>query len=120
MVGYDFAMAADSHVDGESKAVDFDDSFGEGLWGFLRQVVPDAAGDNPEFIFAREFFAIAGVVVRVWCAVGITFKGDRRYGDDWTCKELLFVLVVFWLALSQTEAPAIVVDDDGYVVWVVE
>ena len=42
-------------------AVDFDDCIGEGLRGFLRQIVPDAAFDNPKCIFAREFLAIGGV-----------------------------------------------------------
>ena len=34
--------------------IDFDDSFGEGFRSFLRQIVPDAAGDGPVHIFARE------------------------------------------------------------------
>ena len=31
---------------------DVDDSLGKGLRGFLRQIVPDAAGDGPVRIFA--------------------------------------------------------------------
>ena len=39
-------------VDSGRKTVDLDDSFGEGLRGFLRQVVPDAARDDPVCVFA--------------------------------------------------------------------
>jgi len=40
-----------------SVAVDFDDSIGEGLQGFLRQVVPDAALDDPVRILPENFLA---------------------------------------------------------------
>ena len=42
-----------------SNAGDVDDGLREGLWGFLRQIVPDAARDGPVRIFAREFFGAA-------------------------------------------------------------
>src|ERR1700733_4681702 len=38
---------------------DVDDRLGKGLWGFLRQVVPHAARDEPVLIFTREFAAIS-------------------------------------------------------------
>jgi hypothetical protein len=78
-----------------SITVDFDDSFGERMRGFLREIVPDAACDNPECIFAGEFFAIGSVDVQVWCTVGIAFKNDRRHVDDWTFSQFLFELIVF-------------------------
>src|SRR5215212_6450860 len=58
--------------------VDFDDSFGKGLRGFLRQIVPNAALDDPVRIFAREFLGI-GTGVRVGCSIGITFKGNGEH-----------------------------------------
>src|SRR5882672_1413788 len=57
-----------------------DDGLGKGLRGFLGQIVPDAAGDGPVRISAREFLGI-GAGVRVWCAIGITFHRNRRHGD---------------------------------------
>lgn len=36
----------------ESKMADIDHSLGEGLWSFLRQIVPDAAVNVPVLIFA--------------------------------------------------------------------
>jgi hypothetical protein len=38
--------------------VDFYDSVRKVLRGFLRQIVPDAALDDPVRIFAREFLGI--------------------------------------------------------------
>src|ERR687892_2835221 len=61
--------------------VDFDDSFGKGLRGFLRQIVPNTARDDPVPIFAREFLGI-GPGVRVGCTIGITFKGYGGHADD--------------------------------------
>jgi hypothetical protein len=54
----------------------------EGLRGFLRQIVPNPARDDPVRIFAREFLCI-GTAVRMRRTIGITFKGNggqRRYG----------------------------------------
>src|SRR5271155_2807322 len=62
-------------------AVNIDNSLCKGLWGFLRQIVPNAAGDDSVRIFAREFLSI-GASGRVGCAIGITFKGNCRYGND--------------------------------------
>jgi hypothetical protein len=42
--------------------------------------VPDATLDDAVRIFAREFPGI-GTGVRVWCTIGITFKGNSGYGD---------------------------------------
>jgi len=54
-----------------SRFGDGDDRFGKGLRGFLRQIVPDAARDDPVRILARELLGI-GTGIRVWCAIGIT------------------------------------------------
>ena len=60
--------------------VDIDDSLGKGLRRFLRQIVPDAARDDPVRISAREFPGI-GTGVRVWCPIGIAFQRNRGHGD---------------------------------------
>src|ERR1700694_5648895 len=66
-----------------SETVDLHDSFGKGLRGFLRQVVPYAAPDQPVRILAREFLGI-GARVGVWRAVGIAFKGNSGHGNERT------------------------------------
>jgi hypothetical protein len=50
------------------------------LWGFLRQVVANAAFDNSVLIFAGEFAGI-GSGVRVWCAVGVAFERNGEHVD---------------------------------------
>ena len=61
--------------------MDVDDSFGKGARSFLRQIVLDAALDDPVRISAREFLGI-GIAVRVWRTICITFKGNGGHGDD--------------------------------------
>jgi hypothetical protein len=45
-------------ADGHVKSIDVNHGLGKGLRSFLRQIVPDAAGDDPVCIFAGEFLAI--------------------------------------------------------------
>ena len=92
---------------------------GECLRGFLRQVVPDAARDGPVRVRARELRRV-GAGFRMGRAVGITFEGDRRHGDDRALGQLLFEIVVLCLALGQAKAPAVVVDHDADVIRVVK
>ena len=54
---------------------DVDDRLGKGLWGFLRQIVPHAARDEPVLIFTREFAAISRRF-RMGCAVGVACLTD--------------------------------------------
>jgi hypothetical protein len=61
-------------------AVDVDDSFGKRLGRFLRQIVTDAALDDPVRIFAGEFHGV-GTALRVWRTIGIAFKRNRGHGD---------------------------------------
>ena len=79
----------------------------------------DAARDNPVCVFARELFAIR-VAVRVWRTIGITFKGDRRHGDDRTFGKPILQIIVLRVAFGQADSPAVVMDHDGDVVRVVE
>ena len=81
--------------------------------------MPDTARDDPVFISAREFPGI-GIVVRVRCAVGIAFEGNRWHGDVRTFREPLFQIVILPLAFSQPEPPAVIVDHDADMIRVVE
>jgi hypothetical protein len=53
---------------------DVNDGLSEILWGFLRQVVPDTAGDEPVLIPAGELLRI-GAGVRVRRTICIPFQG---------------------------------------------
>src|SRR2546421_10650218 len=72
---------------------DVDDGLGECLRSLLRQVVPDAAGDGPVRVRARELRRV-GAGFRMGCAVGVTFEGDRRHGDVRAPGQVLFEVVV--------------------------
>jgi hypothetical protein len=102
-----------------SIAVDLDDGVSKGLRGFLRKIVPDAALDSAVRVFAREPPGI-GPGVRVWRAIGITFKSDGGHLDGWTLGKPLFYLGISRLAFSQAEPPAITMDHDADVIRVVE
>ena len=91
----------------------------ESLWRFLRQVVTDTALDCPVLILAREFSGI-GAGVRMWRAIDITLEGDGGYADYRRLSQPRFEIVIGRLALSQSEAPAIVVDDNRNVIRVIE
>src|ERR1017187_204119 len=97
-------------VPSRSKTVDIDNRLGKGLRSFLRQIVPYAAGDGALRIFAREFVGV-GTGVRVWRTIGITFHGNGGHGNDGGFGKPLFQIVIFRLAFSQTQSPAVIVDD---------
>src|SRR5262249_27002795 len=101
------------------KAIDVHDSLGKRLRRFLWQIVPDATTDGPVLVYAREFLGIT-TRVRVRSTIGVALERDGRDGDHRSVGKLLFQLVVFRLAFSQSEPPAIVVDDDRNVVGIVE
>ncbi len=83
------------------------------------EIVADPSRDVPVLIFTGESFGVGGGVW-VGSTIGIPFKGDRRRLNDGRLGEPFFVAVVFGLALREPEAPAIVVNDDGDVIGVVE
>src|SRR6266566_1273902 len=103
----------------EKSRVDIDDSLGEGLRCFLRQIVPDTARDDPMLIFAREFAGI-DTGVRVWCPISIAFQRHGGHGDGRSLGESLFQLVIFRLAISQSQPPAIIMDHDADMIRIVE
>ena len=102
-----------------SKAIDFNDSIGKGLRRFLWQIVPDTAGDEPMRILARELLGV-GSGVWVWRAIGVAFESDCRDRNDGGLGEPLFQTVVCGLAIGQSETPAVIVDHDVDMIWVVE
>ena len=75
--------------------------------------------DDPVRIFAREFLGV-GTGVRVRRTIGIAFKGDGGHGDDRTFGKPLFQIVIFRLAFSQAEPPAVIMDHDGDMIRIVE
>src|SRR5437868_1948179 len=98
---------------------DADDRFGKSLRGFLREVVTNATRDGPVLVSARKFLRV-GTGLRMWCAIGITFKRNGRHRDDGTLGKPLFQVVVFRLTFCLAESPAIVVDHDGDMIGVVK
>jgi hypothetical protein len=57
---------------------------GKSLRRLLRQIVPNAAGDDPVLVLDGEKLAIGRVIRIVRRAIGIAFKADRRNGDGRT------------------------------------
>jgi len=81
--------------------------------------VTDALDDSVR-AFAGELPG-RGCSIRGWRnAIGITIKGDRRHSDDRTFGKSLFQIVVLWVAFSQAQPPAVIMDHDADVIRVVE
>jgi hypothetical protein len=99
--------------------VDIDDRLGKVPRCFLRQIVPDTARDEAVFIAAREF---PGIGTGLWmrCPIGIAFQRNRGHADVRSFSEPLFQLIIFRLAFSQPEPPAVIVDHDADMIRVVE
>src|SRR6267154_5420256 len=93
--------------------VDVDDGLGKRFRSFLRHVVTDAVQDPVRILageLARVAFAVPGWTVEV------AGDGDGRNGDDGALEEFLLQLVILRLAIGQSLALAIVVDDDIVVI----
>jgi hypothetical protein len=83
----------------QSSFADVDHSLGEILRGLLRHIVSDAARDQAVLILARELGAIRRAR-RVGRAVGVAFHCDRGDGDGRKCRQPLFQVVIFPLAVG--------------------
>jgi hypothetical protein len=83
-----------------SVTVDLKDGFGKGTWGFLGQIVSDTARDEPVCVFARKLLGISACV-RMWCAIGVTLKGNGGHGDDRSQGKAFFQIVILGLAFSE-------------------
>lgn len=79
----------------------------------------DAALEIVVSIFPGEFAGIS-CGVRMRRPVGITFQRNGWYADRWRRGKLLFQLRILWLAGGCTYAPAIIMDDNGYMIRVVK
>jgi len=85
----------------------------------LRQIVTDATGDKPVFVFARELLAI-GCGARVGCSVRVTFHRDRGQGNGRTFGKPLLEMVILRLTFRNADPPAVIVNHNGSMVRVVE
>ena len=81
--------------------------------------MPDAALDMPVRIAARELLCV-GAGIRMRCAVGIALERDGGHADGRTRSQPLLQLVILRLPFRQAKPPAVIVNDDGDVVRVVE
>src|SRR5215831_19236463 len=102
-----------------SKRVNVDNRLRKRLGRLLRQIVSNAALDEPEFVFAREFFGVRAWL-RMWRAIGVTFHRDRRHTDNGTLCQPRLKLVILRLAVSETDAPTVVVNYDLDVIRIIE
>src|SRR5262249_23311446 len=73
----------------------------------------------PMHILAGEFLGI-GARLRMRGPIGVALQRDGRYRDHRKLGEFLLQIVKLRLAFSETEPPAIVVNDDGDMIWIVE
>ena len=113
-------MVPPTRVDpSEPRPVDVDHGIGERPRRLLRQVVSDAAGDDPMLVGADELRAIRRGI-RVWSAVGVALQRDGGNGDRRSLGQPSLEIVVRRLAVRKAESPPVVVDDDVDVVGVVE
>ena len=70
--------------------------------------------------YLPENFLPYAARIRMWRTIGITFKCDGGHSDNRTRRELLFQIVVLQLAIGQPKPPAVVMDHQGDMVWVVK
>ncbi len=79
----------------------------------------DAARNVPVLVLTREFSAIGGGF-QMRRAIRIAFKGDRRHRDNRRFVKPLFHMGIFRLTVGQREPKAVIMNDDGDVVRIVE
>jgi hypothetical protein len=81
--------------------------------------VSDAPRDRSVRVFAQELVCVCAWI-RVRCAVGVAFECNRWNRNRRALGQAAFKIVISHLAFSQTEAPAVIVDDDVDMVRIVE
>jgi hypothetical protein len=87
---------------------------------FLRQIVPNAARDDPVCVFTREKLAIGSVVRVMRSTIGVAFESNGGHRDYRTLGNPPFKVVIFRLALGLADPPAVIVNHDRDVIRVVE
>src|SRR5208337_1109079 len=75
--------------------------------------------DEPVLVSPGEFLRIR-TGLRMRCTIGIAFEGDGGDADGGTRGKPFLQFVIFLLAFRQAKPPAVIVNDDGNVVRVVE
>src|ERR1700735_3101155 len=102
-----------------SHDADFNDGFGESRGRLLRQIMADASRDEMMLVSARELFSVrTGLGVR--CAIGIAFEGESGRGSVGDCRDVFGEIVIFRCAIREAEPPAVIVDYNRDMVWIVE
>jgi len=71
-----------------------------------------SACDKAVSIFAKKLLA--------YDAASETHERDRWHGGGWKFGKPLFEITIFCLARRQAQPPAIVVDQGGDMIWVIE
>ena len=99
----------------ESQMVNVDDRLYKCLRSLLRKVVTDSPSYCVVLVFPGEPSGI-GAWVGVRRSVSVSFKGDGRNTDSGCLGKFTFISIIFRFALSQSLAPAIVVDDNFNVI----
>src|SRR5690606_18834801 len=85
----------------------------------LRQVVSNATDHIPVLIRTGELAHVT-LRKRVRCAIRIAFECYRRDADRWQLRKPCFNSRQGWIARYKPESPAVVVDHDGNVIWILE
>src|SRR6266404_1258545 len=98
---------------------DIEDRLRKGLRGFLRQIVSHPTVNGSVFVLAGEFLGVS-TGLRVWRAIGITLERNRGHSDVGTCGKAGFQFVIFGLAFGQAKPPSIVVNDNAYMIGIVQ
>jgi hypothetical protein len=79
----------------------------------------DAARDGAMFVFAGKLIGVS-TGLRVRSAIGVPFKCDCGDRDHRKLRQSLLQIGVFWFTFGKREAPAVIVNDDGDVIGIVE
>src|SRR5580693_9134032 len=94
----EFQLESETADSINSVTIDVNHGLGKRLRSLLRQVVADAAGDEPVVILAGELVTI-GCARRMDCSVGVALHGDGWHGDDRKRGQPLFEVVIFPLTI---------------------
>src|SRR4051812_20417878 len=106
-------------IGASSETVHVDDSLGEGGGRLLRHVVTDPR-QGAVLVLAREPVPVRRTVARSREGIPLGVEGDGGHVDDRPRGEPLLESVVAALPVRKAQPPAVVVDDDGRVVRIVE
>src|SRR5438309_2330092 len=98
---------------------DIEDRLRKGLRGFLRQIVSHPTINGSVFVLAGEFLGVSAGL-RMWRAIGITLERNRGHSNVGTRGKARFQFVILGLAFGQAKSPSIVVNDNAYMIGIVQ